>query len=99
MPMASHAAMRAPPTPPHQPGGATDRVVELPAAEDVVLGQSIAPPDATRLAHAEPRRAVGDERRCEAGHARTEKIPAALRLLAPEHLAEGQRGSVARVGR
>ena len=75
-----------------RPCGATDAVVEVAAAEHVVLGERVATANATRLADAEARRGVRQERLLEAGHVPAQERGAALRLLAAEHLAERQLG-------
>ena len=82
-----------------RPGGAADAVLELAAAEHVVLGQPVAAADAAGLAHAETGCGVGDERLRESGHVLLQEGGAALGLLATEHLAEGQLDGVARVER
>ena len=52
---------------------------KLAAAEHVVLGERVATADAARLAHAEPRRGVGQERVREAGHVRGAGRPRSAR--------------------
>src|SRR5262249_60107351 len=62
------------------PGGAAHAVVEVPAAEHVVLRQAVAAPDAPRLPQPEAWRGVGQEGAFEARHVPAEKCGATVGL-------------------